>query len=235
MYRYYLRTLLRDSVIERVPPALMRHVMPMTPSSTPYIPAVLETRLIFVHVPKAAGTSVKTEFYGGPKGGHRRIIEFAAHDPERMQAFFKFSFTRNPWDRLLSAHAYLSDGRKTTGRDRRFARDVLALHPGFEAFVLALERPGFRRRVMAYDHFRTQSYWLCMPRARDHAMDFLGRFERFEEDMEALRHRLGHASRPAVRTLSSDHPPYRDAYSTRMRGIAGDIYARDAALFGYAF
>ncbi|MBL3568923.1 sulfotransferase family 2 domain-containing protein [Rhodovulum visakhapatnamense] len=207
----------------------------MTPSSTPYIPEILETRLIFVHVPKAAGTSVKTEFYGGPGAGHRRIIEFAAHDPGRMRDFFKFSFVRNPWDRLLSAHAYLTDGSKATGRDRRFAREVMALHPGFEAFVLALEDPGFRRRVMAYDHFRTQAYWLCMPGARDHAMDFLGRFERFDEDMEALRDRLGRPSRPAVRILSSDHPPYRDAYSARMRDIAGDIYARDVALFGYAF
>ncbi|WP_158272382.1 sulfotransferase family 2 domain-containing protein [Rhodovulum kholense] len=209
--------------------------MPAMPSASPFIPAILEARLIFVHVPKVAGTSVKTEFYGKPGGGHRRIIEFAAHDPERTDAFFKFSFVRNPWDRLLSAHAYLTDGSKATGRDRRFANEVLALHPGFENFVLALEDPGFRRRVMAYDHFRTQAYWLCMPGARDHAMDFLGRFERFDEDMEALRHRLDRASRPAGRTRPSKHPPYRDAYSVRMRDIAGDIYARDVTLFGYAF
>lgn len=235
MYRHNVRTILRDSVIERVPPSIMRHVMPAIPSASPFIPAILETRTIFVHVPKAAGTSVKTEFYGRPGGGHRRIIEFAAHDPGRTDAFFKFSFVRNPWDRLLSAHAYLTDGRKATGRDRRFAREVLALHPGFEAFVLALEDPGFRCQVMTYDHFRTQAYWICMPGARDHAMDFLGRFERFDEDMETLRHRLGRVSRLDVRARPSDHPPYRDAYSVRMRDIAGDIYARDAALFGYAF
>lgn len=225
----------KDLFYSHVPPAVARHLLPVLPGGSPYGEKILETEAIFVHVPKAAGSSIKTELYGAPLYGHRRIVEFYAYDPVRAAAFFKFGFVRNPWDRLLSAWTYLVQGEGTNRRDRAFAREHLSPLGDFTAFVTALDAPRRARRVLRYDHFRSQAHWICLPGQSGHALDFLGRFERMEDDMAALRAQLGLPPRAATRIRGSDHPPYRDAYTERTRGIVADLYAEDIRLLGYAF
>jgi hypothetical protein len=234
-----MKTRLKDFAYDRLPLPLVGAVLRRTAGeSSPFIPAVEKAQAIFIHVPKAAGSSIKTKLYGQPQGGHRRISEYYAFDPVRAAAFFKFAFVRNPWDRLVSAYAYLTEGletRSTSGRDRRFAETTL-LHAGdFTAFVLALENRRYRRQVMEYDHFRTQSDWVCLPGQREHAMDFVGRFERMEEGMEEVCVHLGLPQVALTRERTSTHAPYREAYTGRTRTIAAEVYAEDAARFGYAF
>lgn len=86
---------------------------------------------------------------------------------------------------------------------------------------------------MGYDHFRPQADWICLPGEQAHAMDFLGRFERFEADMAALRERLGRPPRAAAKVRPSRHGDWQAAYTPRMRDIASRLYARDIALLGY--
>lgn len=226
----------KDLLLDWVPPRLLNPVLPrLVGGRTPFLPQVLAREVIFIHVPKAAGSSLKTEIYGAPGGGHRRIAEFAAFDLDRTRRFFKCGFVRNPWDRLMSAYFYLRQGEGTSGRDNRFAAAHLARHADFEGFVRALEDPGYRRAVMAYDHFRTQSHWICYPGQTSHALDFLGRFERFDEDLAALRSRLGLPERPAPRARPSRHPPYQEVYTPQSRDIVARLYAPDIALLGYRF
>jgi hypothetical protein len=226
----------KDLFYASVPPALARHVLPWAlPGSNPFLPELMARRVIFIHVPKAAGSSVKTEIYGRPLGGHRSIAEFYAYDPRRADAFLKIAFVRNPWDRLLSAWSYLRQGEGVSGRDRRFAREHLATDGDFPAFLRALEGRRFRRTVLAYDHFRPQSHWICRPGQSGHAMDVLGRFERIDADMAEVRTRLGLPPRTLKQVRPSDHPPWRDVYDPRGRDLVADLYARDLALTGYGF
>ena len=231
-----MKTVAKDLFYRYAPLPLVRAVVPrIAPGSTPFLPAVLESRVIFVHVPKAAGSSVKAEIYGRPQGGHRSIAEFYAFDPDRAAAFFKFGFVRNPWDRLYSAHSYLVQRQGTSGRDRRFAEAMLRPRGDFAGFVAALEEPRYRRAVTRYDHFRSQAHWIRLPGQGGHALDFLGRFERMAEDMAEVRARVGLPERELGRTRTSDHAPYREAYTARMRDIVGEVYAEDVTLLGYGF
>lgn len=231
-----MKSVLKQIVLTRVPPALSNLLLPrLAPSGNPFHEGILESRVIFIHVPKAAGSSVKTELYGSPRYGHRQIAEFRAYDRRKTAAFFKFAFVRNPWDRLLSAHAYLTEGEGANSRDRRFARQILAPKGDFQGFVHALENPAYARQVMAYDHFRPQGDWICLPGQSSHAMDFLGRFERFEDDMAVVRNKLGRPARAAERVRLSKHGDWQAAYTPRMRDIAARLYAADIALLGYPF
>lgn len=227
---------LKDILLAGVPPAVLNQVLPrVVPGRTPFSAQILERRVIFIHVPKAAGSSLKTEIYGAPGGGHRRIAEFAAYDRARTRDFFKCAFVRNPWDRLLSAYAYLQQGAGTSGRDNRFAREHLAQMADFQSFVRALETPAYAREVMRYDHFRTQCHWICMPGATGHALDFLGRFETLEADLARLRETLDLPSQEMPKVRPSQHSPYREAYDDRNRDIVARLYAQDIALLGYTF
>lgn len=138
-----MKSTLKEMVLTGLPPALSNLVLPrLMPGGNPFREGILDSRVIFIHVPKAAGSSVKTELYGRPQYGHRRIAEFQAYDRRKTAEFFKFAFVRNPWDRLLSAHAYLTGGEGTSGRDRRFAAEMLAPKGAFEGFVTALDDPA---------------------------------------------------------------------------------------------
>lgn len=231
-----MKSILKEIVLSRLPPAVSNLVLPrLAPSGNPFRGGILESRVIFVHVPKAAGSSVKTELYGSPQFGHRRIAEFQAYDRRKTVEFFKFAFVRNPWDRLLSAHAYLTGGEGANSRDRRFARDMLAPKGDFAGFVTALDDSAFAAQVMRYDHFRPQGDWICLPGQSGHAMDFLGRFERFEEDMAVVRDRLERPARAAERVRTSRHGDWQAAYTPRMRDITARLYAGDIALLDYSF
>ncbi|MCW5519953.1 sulfotransferase family 2 domain-containing protein [Aureitalea sp. L0-47] len=88
---------------------------------------------IFVHIPKVAGQSIETIFLKdlglnwksreelllrkkrtGEKGPHRlahlkakEYVSFGYTDQETYDAYFTFSFVRNPYNRLLSVYNYL--------------------------------------------------------------------------------------------------------------------------------
>ena len=221
--RIPFKTKAKDWAYDHVPLGLVgRIVSVVAPGSSPFEAEIVRRNAIFVHVPKAAGTSIKTELYGRPQYGHRRIAEFYAYDPDRAARYFKFGFVRNPWDRLLSAHSYLMSGKGTSGRDNLFAKTFLKPVGTFEEFVLRLETPAYRQAIMSYDHFRSQAWWVCLPGDSEHALDLLGRFEAMEAS--AL-----------VRSRSSQHSDYRDAYSERMKSIVRDVYQADIALFDYRF
>ncbi|MFP4354891.1 MAG: sulfotransferase family 2 domain-containing protein [Phycisphaerae bacterium] len=73
-------------------------------------------RCIFVHIPKAAGVSVCQTLFGNLAGGHDTIEKyqkvFSWSDYKR---YFKFTFVRNPWDRLASAYRFLRKGGSRSG------------------------------------------------------------------------------------------------------------------------
>lgn len=70
---------------------------------------------IFIHIPKAAGTSV-AEAVIGRRAGHFTAREVkAALGEELYSSFFSFSVTRHPVDRLVSAYRYACAGGGTQG------------------------------------------------------------------------------------------------------------------------
>ena len=87
---------------------------------------------------------------------------------------------------------------------------------------------------MAYSHFRPQLDWLTLPRSTKAYVDFVGRFETLAEDFSIVAKRLG-LREPLPTGNASEHQPYRDAYSKRMRAIVADLYAADIDAFDYSF
>ena len=70
----------------------------------------VETGSVFVHIPKAAGCSVGLALYPRGWGGHRTLRDFRVIFGRRLWSFYRFTFVRNPFTRLVSAYDYLSKG-----------------------------------------------------------------------------------------------------------------------------
>jgi chondroitin 4-sulfotransferase 11 len=117
--------------------------------------------VIFIHVPKTAGTSMeRNEFLGW--GGHDEITRFM--DQPGYEDAWKFAFVRNPWDRYVSAWAQKHDGQ----------------------FVQVLPVGNLSPRL----HFRPQHEFIC-DQAGNILVDFVGRFERLQADWRHVCDQLG--------------------------------------------
>jgi hypothetical protein len=204
------------------------------PRYDPYSEWHRQKRAIFAHIPRTAGTSFALAA-GTPKQ-HVPMSRYAARDPAAFGDYFKFCFVRNPWDRLLSAFSIMNEAKTETNwpSGTAWARKHLRDYPDFESFVLALRDPRARRSIMAYSHFRPQLDWLTLPRSSKIHADFVGRFERLEDDFSVVTKRPGLEGPLPVRNASA-HRLYREVYSRDMRRIVEALYAADIAAFDYAF
>jgi hypothetical protein len=184
---------------------------------------------IFIHIPKTAGVSLKQALGVPEEIGHADYLAFRAASPAKCRSYFKFTFVRNPWDRLLSAYSFLQAGG-IPRFDRFWRVQLMSGVTSFEEFVMDRLENAVAFQAL---HFRPQYSFLCDGAGRM-KMDFVGRFETIEEDCEQLAARLGIAL-PLQRLNRSRHTAYQSAYTPAMRDLVARIYARDIELFGYRF
>ena len=111
------------------------------------IPAAMRARnLIFVHVPRVAGTSIVRTLYGDGCIHHHSMRYYRALDPAFAQSAGSFALLRDPFARFASAYAFVLAGGTPSSRlsdvfVRQTARvktvdDYLAFLEGREALEL---------------------------------------------------------------------------------------------------
>ncbi|MCG6983886.1 MAG: sulfotransferase family protein [Thiocapsa sp.] len=154
-----------------------------------------ELKCIFVHIPKVAGTSIKSLFEGhsasesehdpmpfkpndskfDPPPPHLRAtdhLKFGHVTASQFDTYFKFAFVRNPWDRIVSEYVY-----------RRYPSRF-----DFKTFLFErLPRPAWSDE---YCHIIPQ-YDFVHDEAGHLVVDFVGRFESIAADFSAVKERLG--------------------------------------------
>ena len=160
---------------------------------------------------------------------------FLAGRGNKYHRYFKFTFVRNPWDRLVSCYvSKLVEGgtglKMGMYGDVRLRRDMT-----FKEFAEAVCRIPDE---VANHHFRSQHVTVCEDGPEKTVLaDFVGRFERLEDDFRLVTERIGleaglaHAGRSQSRNSQS----YRDFYDGKLARMVGERYREDADLFGYSF
>jgi hypothetical protein len=206
---------------------------------------------IFIHVPKAAGTSVThalkgmTTFrdveVGGTKDGayvqdaygarfdlrkHSTGAEIRAKaGPAVWWSFFTFAFVRDPYARAYSVWKFLCNWR--SGPDHRFAADR-----SFGDFVSTEEFGG-----PALDISRPQADWLTQDGEIIKGLDFIGRVESFDRDfsfvLSTIRRRPTDYETRRAENVSAAPDEWRSAMTPAIRSRIETVYSRDFELFGY--
>ena len=67
------------------------------------------------------------------------------------------------------------------------------------------------------------------------AMDFVGRVEHMQRDIDVICTRLNFAPQPLEKINRSEHRPYTDYYNADLRDLVGHKYRCDIELFDYRF
>lgn len=221
---------------------------------------------IFVHIPKAAGRSVEMYFMnrlnldreneahreqmllndnGDPARGteklsHLSAAEYVSCDHISQQDFdryYKFSFVRNPWSRLVSEYRY---------------RNFLS-HKSFKDFVMnKLPKPSWDDK---FRHVMPQTEMLYSDEGQL-LVDFVGKFETLQQDFDQVCEQLGFSESRLPHINSSDKKSrelrrkarnilhrnkesglhtYTEFYDEETRDFVAQLYRTDIENFDYSF
>jgi hypothetical protein len=190
-----------------------------------------ELECIFVHIPKSAGVSINMELFGNLGGAHRTVRTYKrVFGPFTFKRYFKFTFVRNPYSRLLSAYRFLKKGGFCE-KDRLWADQNLAQYDSFRDFVHGWLT---EESILEYNHFIPQFMFIC-DRSFEPEVDFIGRFETIDDDFNTI-----------CSILEVDHKlkrhnqgPEKEAhwstfYTEEELEKVYQLYRRDFELFGYS-
>jgi hypothetical protein len=194
---------------------------------------MLRHNCLFIHIPKSAGVAVSTGLFGDRTSSHATILDYAlAFDEREFDSLFKFTFVRNPWDRLVSAYLFLKQGG-VHASDQLWSDRHLSSYGDFEHFVKGWVRKG---NVEASLHFRPQVRFLCRPFSLRPLVDFVGYFENLPNDFASVAERLGiNGTLAKLNETANKRNDYKGYYSATTRDIVSEVYRDDIAVFGYNF
>lgn len=189
-------------------------------------------KVLFIHIPKVAGSSIEKSLFG-TKGsvGHYKAIDFIKDDPEKFQNYYTFAFTRHPLDRFVSAYEYLRQGGRNK-YDKAWADEYLLVHDSFKSFVLSLNNETQRKQILSWMHFQPQYLFVC-DESKKILVDFVGKYENIENDFIFITKQLSFDTVLPHENKTAQRTNYHQYYDEETLQIIYSIYQIDFELFNY--
>ena len=174
----------------------------------------LKEGIIFIHVPKSAGSSISKALYDDStyKHEHTPALNYSIENQNLFNELYSFAIVRNPWDRLHSAFEYLSK------------------YTCFESFVLDLENSKLYESLM---HFKRQYQYVC-DKQGNVLVNLIGKVEKLDEFANTFELETGKTLNIGV-SNASGKANYLNVYTEEMKLIVSRIYQRDIKNFNYDF
>jgi hypothetical protein len=224
-------------------------------------------KCIFVHLPKVAGQSIEHVFLdlhglswqqraplllkpnadpaaGPPRLAHLKASEYVScgHVSQQLfDSYFKFSFVRNPWDRIVSIYKYLG------------FTEVMP----FKQFLQTDFKGGEQWEPQL---FVQPQYDFLFDENGKQLVDYIGRFEELQSGFDHVCGELGisptalpyvnktgaetdylHTLKKLVKRLSPFHGyfalkgDYTVYYDSESRRLVANLYAKEIEAFKYVF
>lgn len=198
-------------------------------------PQWLRSGIVFVHIPKSAGTSVNQALYGRFMG-HVRMSDIHRWAFANVRALPSFAITRNPWDRLVSAYRFATRGHGLgNGTRAAIAHPMRYRTPEFSSFKTFVTDWLAKREICELDYvFQPQSLFVCDQKDVP-LVDHLGRIEQMEPTLKFIEKTIGQRISISRLNLSGEPVDYRRFYTSSLAETVGRIYQADIDLFGYDF
>lgn len=193
-----------------------------------------ERKLLWFTVPKVGSKTIHDAF--STLGMRYRLERLRAlenyHDD-----YFKFCFTRNPWDRVLSA---FTDKTKKVWEPGGYADQLgekVDIYTSLN-FFKRWKDSSFRDFVL---DLKNQDLWRDRHIQEQHTlipvdqMDFIGKIENFQKDFDTLCSKL--SLKPIILPVKNktNHDHYSKYYDPEMVEIIREKYNKDIQLFQYEF
>lgn len=197
----------------------------------------IKNRFLFIHIPKTAGTAIektleddscickRNQFDEQNRGfrsplNHltfRQIITGDFIPGQELTKYFKFTFVRNPWDRVVSEcfcpHIQLIF-QDCTNISERIER------------VCQLAEEGYGGHCLRQTDFIKDEML---------SLDFIGRYESLGEDMKYVLKNIGMEKLTFPVRKNAERGHYREFYNAETRKLVEKTYAKEIEGFQYQF
>lgn len=190
-----------------------------------WLPEFADTNSLFIHIPKAAGTSIASAIYGKDPW-HYPISDYNYLSRFLSKRLYKFAFVRNPYSRIISSYRYSfvqTERHPTTSV--RFVTD----YSSFEDFVNSWLT---QENISKHYFFHSQAFYLS-PARDDLNIDFIGRFEQIEVDFRQVAKQLSlDVELPKLNTTPQKHQT--GEITEELAEKIYSVYEEDFLSFNYA-
>ncbi|GAB4214754.1 MAG: hypothetical protein OHK0012_13410 [Synechococcales cyanobacterium] len=139
-----------------------------------------------------------------------------------LHSFYRFSFVRNPWDRVVSLYTFRRTSRKKFTNAKKYEK---AMSQSFSEFV-----EDFCGR-----RFLSQAERLFLDPQGNLDMDFVGKMENLDQDLPIVLKNLGIPNNSVPRKNRTRHDHYVSLYDSHTKKLVADAFAKDIELFQYRF
>ncbi len=203
-------------------------------------------KLIYVRNTKAASNSIVSMYPGcnapftrnkkkfvnkhGMRKFHNRILKigrgrFIRNNVSNQfwENSIKFSFVRDPWDRMVSAWRYCSRSGFISMRLKR----------SFPLFISRVANHPNTMSVQARIHTDPQ-YYHFIDNNGNMMLDFIGKIENFNEDTQKLSE-LGAKPHNLKKKNTTKHAHYKEYYTDELIQLVAKRFKKDIDLFGYTY
>jgi hypothetical protein len=211
-------------------------------------------KFIYVHLGRTGGRSLTTALarHCGPSDvispieglPGRNFAGFGRHDAAReirrkvgpavWDGYFKFTFERNPWDKILSRYwAYAGADEKKPYK--KVYERIVGRPLGFKGWFYMKVWQG---RLLGLGHIRFPRHFHCYTEKGRLIVDFVGRFECREAHLRILSQRLGLPLDTSIWIGSEtrkNRALYTEHYDEPMNRIVKSVFRKDLRFLGYAF
>jgi len=202
-------------------------------------------KFIFVEFPKTGTTTIGSVLgkYSDVKRNHKKDSLYRKHAPpstikqlfekenkkDEWKNYFKFTFTRNPWDRMLSLWSFIAISlerhKNGTLKNIEWINSCIMECKTFKEYIkLTADWPGVNNSLFHFAFDKDEKF-----------VDFIGKFENLQEDFDTICDKIGIPRQQLPHKNKTKHKHYTEYYDDETREIVAQKYAKDIEYFGYKF
>ena len=212
----------------------------------------LRYNFLFIHIAKTGGTSIRAALrrykYRDPYlplfficsrisaiSGHRLGCKIPRHAKaiaayemlprELYNKLFKFVFIRNPWDLQVSSYHHIERERP----------HLLKEISSFEQFIKWKLSTNRTYQYHLDTSIELQSEYITDLKGQV-IVDYIGRYERLEEDFRAICRRINiQPPKLPRKRQAKQRETYHKYYNAETAQLVAEYFKRDIEMFGYSF
>ena len=196
-----------------------------------------EKKLIFIHIPKNAGTSLEKTL-NMRATGHKTYLDYKRLYPKEYEQYDKFAVVRNPYDRFISCFEYArmdksywhdsvnvgTENKSIYGKHPDYT--VCHLYSNINTFIKDFEYRFYND--LEHDCWKSQTYWI----ANDSLLletDYLVRYEHLNDDL--MLHNIINEPLPIINKTHRENSI--DSLTDESKQIINKFYDIDFMLLNY--
>jgi chondroitin 4-sulfotransferase 11 len=192
-------------------------------------------KFAFAHIPKCGGVSIHNSFLEMGiefnETGHKNFRAISQFN--NIEDYFKFTFVRNPWSRVVSLYSFWKGQDKNHQFYHFDHKQVDYIKDNKLSFIdfvhlMAETHNVFHEKPHLYPYF--YHYF-----SDDQNYDFVGKIETFQDSFEQVCKKLGYEAPKVKHSNKSKHKHYTEYYNYDTRKIVEKSYKEDINYFNYSF